>query len=130
MQGALDQIIQRFKTKLDEHGVTCTKEPRWTAAGWIAWPFAVIPSRPQREGTEGVRLTEIAKASPWKGLPAISVDGAPQFVLAVQWHPEEFHQHGAAPDHGLFDALIREARRGTAVTARTPKERGPAHSAR
>jgi putative glutamine amidotransferase len=31
------------------------------------------------------------------------------WVLAVQWHPEEFHHHGQAPDHGLFDALIREA---------------------
>jgi putative glutamine amidotransferase len=31
------------------------------------------------------------------------------WLLAVQWHPEEFHQHAQAPDHGLFAALIKEA---------------------
>lgn len=40
------------------------------------------------------------------------------WLLAVQWHPEEFHHHGAAPDHGLFDALIREA-----VATRQPHAR-------
>jgi putative glutamine amidotransferase len=34
--------------------------------------------------------------------------GSP-WLLAVQWHPEEFHHHGEAPDHGLFDALMRAA---------------------
>ncbi len=34
--------------------------------------------------------------------------GAP-WLLAVQWHPEEFHGHDTAPDQGLFQALIREA---------------------
>jgi putative glutamine amidotransferase len=40
------------------------------------------------------------------------VESGPQapWLLAVQWHPEEFHHHAAAPDHGLFDALIRETR--------------------
>jgi putative glutamine amidotransferase len=37
-----------------------------------------------------------------------SADDGP-WLLAVQWHPEEFHHHGEAPDHGLFDALVREA---------------------
>jgi putative glutamine amidotransferase len=37
-----------------------------------------------------------------------STDDGP-WLLAVQWHPEEFHHHRAAPDHGLFDALVREA---------------------
>lgn len=39
-----------------------------------------------------------------------SLPGEP-WMLAVQWHPEEFHHHEAAPDHGLFDALITESGR-------------------
>lgn len=35
--------------------------------------------------------------------------GKGPWLLAVQWHPEEFHHHDAAPDHGLFEALVREA---------------------
>jgi putative glutamine amidotransferase len=35
--------------------------------------------------------------------------GEDSWLLAVQWHPEEFHHHGQAPDHGLFDALVKEA---------------------
>ncbi len=31
------------------------------------------------------------------------------WLLAVQWHPEEFHHHLDAPDHGLFEALVRES---------------------
>jgi putative glutamine amidotransferase len=36
--------------------------------------------------------------------------GAP-WLLAVQWHPEEMHADGRAPDRGLFAALVREAGR-------------------
>lgn len=80
-----------------------------------------------RDLAPGLLVTARAPDGEIEGVEAAAEDG---WMLAVQWHPEEFHQHGAAPDHGLFDALIREARRGTAVTARTPTERGPAHSAR
>jgi putative glutamine amidotransferase len=31
------------------------------------------------------------------------------WLLAVQWHPEEMHADAAAPEHGLFAALVREA---------------------
>jgi putative glutamine amidotransferase len=34
------------------------------------------------------------------------------WLLAVQWHPEEFHHDGGAPDQGLFAALLREAASG------------------
>ncbi|MBK6421043.1 MAG: gamma-glutamyl-gamma-aminobutyrate hydrolase family protein [Gemmatimonadetes bacterium] len=80
-----------------------------------------------RDLAPGLLVTARAPDGEIEGVETAGEDG---WMLAVQWHPEEFHQHGAAPDHGLFDALIREARRGTAVTARTPTERGPAHSAR
>ena len=33
------------------------------------------------------------------------------WILAVQWHPEEMHADRAAPEHGLFSALVSEARR-------------------
>jgi putative glutamine amidotransferase len=63
------------------------------------------------------------------------------WLLAVQWHPEEFHREGSAPERGLFGALVREAgefareqraRLGDAVhaTAGTHPERGPARSGR
>ena len=34
--------------------------------------------------------------------------GAP-WLLGVQWHPEEMHAERAAPDAGLFAALVRES---------------------
>jgi putative glutamine amidotransferase len=42
-----------------------------------------------------------------------AVESAPDstWVLAVQWHPEEMHADGKAPEHGLFSALICEASR-------------------
>ncbi|HMV32901.1 MAG: gamma-glutamyl-gamma-aminobutyrate hydrolase family protein [Gemmatimonadales bacterium] len=80
-----------------------------------------------RDLAPGLLVTARAPDGEIEGVETADGDG---WLLAVQWHPEEFHQHGEAPDHGLFDALIREARRGAAPTARSPKERGPAHSAR
>ena len=41
---------------------------------------------------------------------AESAPGAP-WLLAVQWHPEEMHADGEAPDRGLFAALVMEAGR-------------------
>lgn len=55
-------------------------------------PGLVITARAPDGEIEGV---ERARSDPW--------------LLAVQWHPEEFHQHGQAPDHGLFVALVRAA---------------------
>jgi gamma-glutamyl-gamma-aminobutyrate hydrolase PuuD len=42
-----------------------------------------------------------------------AVESLPEepWLLAVQWHPEEMHRDARAPEHGLFAALVREARR-------------------
>ena len=37
------------------------------------------------------------------------------WMLAVQWHPEEFHHHPDAPDHGLFGAFVAAIRSGSAT---------------
>ena len=44
------------------------------------------------------------------------------WLLGVQWHPEEMHADAAAPDRGLFAALVREAvsARETGI-ARSPR---------
>jgi gamma-glutamyl-gamma-aminobutyrate hydrolase PuuD len=31
------------------------------------------------------------------------------WLLAVQWHPEEMHAEKAAPERGLFRALVERA---------------------
>jgi putative glutamine amidotransferase len=49
-----------------------------------------------------------------------SVEGAP-WLLAVQWHPEEFHHEPLAPDLGLFAALVQEARAGRLSGAPGPR---------
>jgi len=60
---------------------------------------------------------------------AESGPGAP-WLLAVQWHPEEFHTESVAVDRGLFAALIAAARsRVDEASERTPAERAAGHSA-
>jgi putative glutamine amidotransferase len=55
------------------------------------------------------RLAVSARAS--DGLiEGVESSGADPWVLAVQWHPEEFVRESGAPDRGLFEALVREAR--------------------
>jgi putative glutamine amidotransferase len=51
------------------------------------------------------------------------VESAPDdpWLLAVQWHPEEFHAQATAPDQGLFAALVAECLRrksGAELSAR------------
>jgi putative glutamine amidotransferase len=50
-------------------------------------------------------------------IEGVESTGQDPWLLAVQWHPEEFHHHGQAPDHGLFDALTKEAIRYRHSTA-------------
>ena len=58
-----------------------------------------------------------------------SAPGAP-WLLAVQWHPEEFHAESVAVDRGLFAALIAAARsRAEQPSGRIPEERAAGRSA-
>jgi putative glutamine amidotransferase len=56
----------------------------------------------------------ITGRAPDDEIEAIESVGDAPWLLAVQWHPEEFHHHDAAPDHGLFGAFV-QAIRGAAV---------------
>ena len=60
-----------------------------------------------RDLAPGLVITATAPDGEIEGLEGIP--GA-AWLLAVQWHPEEFYAEGEAPDHGLFAALMREAR--------------------
>jgi putative glutamine amidotransferase len=57
--------------------------------------------------------------SPDGEIEGVESDVPGPWLLAVQWHPEEFHHHQEAPDHGLFDALIHEAARAAAPAPRS-----------
>ena len=42
-------------------------------------------------------------------IEAVESPAAAPWLLAVQWHPEEMHADGGAPERGLFKALIAAA---------------------
>lgn len=52
------------------------------------------------------------------------------WLLAVQWHPEEFFAEASAPDHGLFSALVAAAREWAGASGAARRERGAARSTR
>ena len=87
---------------------------------------------PQTMLAEALRTTQlevnsfhhqgIRKLAPGLKVSALSPDGlaegleqdaGPAWLLAVQWHPEEFHAEAESPDLGLFQALVREANRAS-----------------
>jgi len=59
-----------------------------------------------RELAPGLLVTARAPDGEIEG---VETAGTEPWLLAVQWHPEEFHHHEQAPDHGLFDTLVKEA---------------------
>ena len=59
-----------------------------------------------RDLAPGLRISARAPDGEIEGVESSEPD---LWLLAVQWHPEEFHGHDAAPDHGLFAALARHA---------------------
>lgn len=64
-----------------------------------------------RDLAPGLVVTAVAPDGEIEGVE--SPESAP-WLLAVQWHPEEFHAHDRAPDLGLFAALIDAIRRAPA----------------
>ncbi len=59
-----------------------------------------------RDLAPGLTATARADDGVIEGVEGERADG---WLLAVQWHPEEFHRLPAAPDQRLFDALVRAA---------------------
>jgi gamma-glutamyl-gamma-aminobutyrate hydrolase PuuD len=69
---------------------------------------------------QGIRdLAPALRATAWADdglIEAVETGAAEEgWLLAVQWHPEEMHADRAAPDGGLFRALVQEARRTAAA---------------
>lgn len=60
-----------------------------------------------RDLAPGLRVTATAPDGIIEGAEGLAQD---PWLLAVQWHPEEFHRQDHAPDHGLFGALLKQAR--------------------
>ncbi len=60
-----------------------------------------------RDLAPGLLVTATAPDGEIEGVESPAGD---PWLLAVQWHPEEFHHHEVAPDHGLFDALVAATR--------------------
>ena len=48
-------------------------------------------------------------------IEAVESPAEAPWLLAVQWHPEEMHADGRAPERGLFKALVEEAGKREAV---------------
>lgn len=75
--------------------------------------------------TLAARLHSVAVA-PDGVIEAVELGLDESWMLAVQWHPEEFYADSQAPDLNLFRALAHEA--GRRLSADSPKERTPARS--
>ena len=62
-------------------------------------------------------------------IEAVETSADACWVLAVQWHPEEMHAEAAAPERGLFAALVREAGRvPESLVGKRRKEEPIAHA--
>lgn len=61
----------------------------------------------------------VSATAPDGEIEGVEAPPGESWLLAVQWHPEEFHHHETAPDHGLFHALV-------AATGPLPATSGPA----
>jgi putative glutamine amidotransferase len=62
-------------------------------------------------------------------IEAVETGREAPWLLAVQWHPEEMHAETAAPERGLFAALVREAGRvPEGLVGKRRKEEPVAHT--
>lgn len=68
-----------------------------------------------RDIAPGLVITATAPDGEIEGVESPPGDS---WLLAVQWHPEEFHHHDEAPDHGLFNALVQAAEKPMPVDGR------------
>lgn len=60
-----------------------------------------------RDLAPGLTVTARADDGVIEGVEGTGENG---WLLAVQWHPEEFHQETGSPDQRLFEALVKAAR--------------------
>jgi putative glutamine amidotransferase len=105
------------------HGIRLTPGSR-AAQALGATEFSVNSSHHQaiRELASGLLATGWTE----DGLiEAAETANGSHWLLAVQWHPEEMHAQHAAPEHGLFAALIREADQARLVSVTEGGEEHP-----
>ena len=89
-------------------------ELRLLAGGRAAEALGVTECRANSFHHQGVRdLAPPLVASAWAAdglIEAVESPAGEPWLLAVQWHPEEMHADAAAPERGLFAALVTRAR--------------------
>ena len=101
------------------HPVDVTPGSRLAAAlGGTRFDVNSFHHQAVRNLAPGLKVTATAPDGIIEGAEGSDQD---PWLLAVQWHPEEFHRQDQAPDHGLFGALIRAVgRRPSAIGRLTP----------
>jgi len=91
------------------HGIALTEGSRLASAlGTASLVTNSFHHQAVRDLAQGLAITALADDGVIEGVETIDSNG---WLLAVQWHPEEFHRELDAPDQKLFEALIEACRR-------------------
>jgi putative glutamine amidotransferase len=91
------------------HGIALTEGSRLAAAlGTASLVTNSFHHQAVRDLAQGLEVAALADDGVIEGVEG---EGSRGWLLAVQWHPEEFHRELNAPDQKLFDALVEACRR-------------------
>jgi gamma-glutamyl-gamma-aminobutyrate hydrolase PuuD len=122
--GSLWQDIPSERPAALLHTQTGRREDRSHAVTIVAGSCLAAALGTTRLDVNSFHHQSIRKLAPGLVVSASAPDGEVEglesapgdpWLLAVQWHPEEFHGVTDAPDHGLFRALVQAATARRAV---------------